>query len=64
MCEVLKEFIDPQESWTIFKEKADITKKEVSNLVRKLVREKFFLDSCLSELDEGNEEEQKAINMF
>lgn len=64
VCEVLKEFIEPQEAWTIFKEKADITKKEISNLVRKLVREKFFHDSCLSELDEGNEEEQKAINMF
>lgn len=35
----------------MFKEKADITKKEIRNLVRKLVREKFFQDTCLSELD-------------
>ena len=64
MCEVLKEFIEPAEAWSIFKEKADISKKEVANLVRKLVREKFFPEGCLSELDEGNEEEQRAINMF
>lgn len=38
ICEVLKEFIEPQEAWVVFKEKADITKKEISNLVRKLVR--------------------------
>ena len=42
----------------------DITKKEVILVVRKLVREKFFLEACLSELDQGNEEEQKAISMF
>jgi hypothetical protein len=51
---VLKEFIEPAEAWSLFKEKADISKKEVANLVRKLVREKFFPEGCLSELDEGN----------
>jgi len=45
---MLKEFIEPQDAWTLFKERADITKKEISNLVRKLVKGKFFLEASLS----------------
>lgn len=45
---MLREFVEPSIAWIMFKEKADFTKKEVSNLVRKLVREKYFPDSCLS----------------
>ena len=38
IIEVLKEFIEPQEAWNMFREKHDITKKDVVQVVRKLVR--------------------------
>jgi hypothetical protein len=64
VCEMLKEFVEPGEAWTLFKERADIAKKEVAVMVRRLAREKFLPEGSVLELDEGNEEEQKAISMF
>ena len=61
---MLKELVDPQEAWTLFRERHDISKKEEMQVVRRLVREKLFWEGCLRELEDGNDEEQKAITMF
>ena len=41
-----------------------MTKKDHQIIAKKLLQRKFFNEKILEEIDEGNEEENKAISLF
>ena len=56
LLESLREVLgDNSNGWDYFKEHADLAHKQTCTLVRKLVKEKYFPEKVLGELEEGNQ---------